>query len=202
MKSHNFKTIVIVFLYILMSPVSVIAGTGDNAKKYVNGVSDRVLAVIKTKSSDADKEKQLTQILEESVDASWMGRFAMGRYYRQASQTQQDKYLKLYREFLIQSYVPRFKEYAGEEFKIVGVKDMGDGQYIVETELQGGSPEAQPIKVDYRLKEGNSFHIIDVVGEGVSLITTQRSDFGGMISQKGVDYFLEKLEEKVKGLRK
>jgi ABC-type transporter MlaC component len=42
--------------------------------------------------------------------------------------------------------------------------------------------------------------LVDVVGEGISMIATQRSDFGGLLSRKGVDYFNEKLEKKVNKL--
>lgn len=202
-KTSMHKFYIVIFLSFLFSFSNGAYADADGAKNFVKSISDKVLAVVKDKSlSDSQKEKELTNIFQNSVDAKWMGRFAMGKYFRQASGEEQSKYLKLYNEFLIHSYVPRFREYTSEEFKISDVKAVEDGQVMVQTELVPQTKDAPAIRVDYRIKsDAGIYKVIDVVGEGVSLITTQRSDFGGMISSKGVPYFISKLEERVKNLK-
>ena len=49
-------------------------------------------------------------------------------------------------------------------------------------------------------QDGN-FKITDFIGEGVSLIMTQRNDFNAILDQKGVDGFLNFLSDKVKELK-
>jgi len=179
--------------------------SSGEAESFVMDLSDKVLSIINdTNTSDEEKEKKLREFFVNSVDTEWMGKFVLGRYFRTASEEQKQQYMTLYHDYLIWSYVPRFKEYKGGSFYIIKVKEESSGNdAIVQTEMRG-IKESPNIRVDYMMHrngDGN-FKIIDIVGEGISLITTQRSDFGGMISQKGLDYFISKLESKVNSLKK
>ena len=61
----------------------------------------------------------------------------------------------------------------------------------------GESSEGQPILVDYRIhKVDASFKIFDVVVEGVSLLTTQRTEFSSVLTNKGMDYLINQLAQK------
>ncbi len=168
-------------------------------RDFVTKLTDKVLQIIRRDGlTDKQKETSLIKLFTNHVDSKWMAQFVLGRYWRDADAGQKKKYTSLYQDYLIQSYVPRFREYEGEEYEILRITDEGSRQYTIQSKLKGenGKPD---VRVDYRIhKKGGKFLIIDVVGEGISLITTQRSDFGGMISRKGLDHFIEKLEEKVK----
>lgn len=174
----------------------------DNAKKFVQDISTEVLGLLKSDTtSDKEKADKLINLFEAYVDTKWMGKFVLGQYYRTAEPAQLERYFSLYHHYLIHSYVPKFREYAGESFEVLRITDKGEGQFIVQTKL-ALADSSQDIRVDYRLREENgTFKIIDIKGEGISLITTQRSDFGGLISRKGLDYFMDKLQGKVDALK-
>lgn len=173
----------------------------DQAQKFVTDLGDRVISILSSTQSNGQKEETLKTIFRNAVDTNWMGRFVLGRYYRTIKPEQQERYLNLYEEFLIQMYIPRFQEFAGQELQINQVHDAGKGEYFVYTEIVPKKSEP-PVRVDYRIrKNGDSFKIVDIVGEGISLITTQRSDFGGLISRKGSDYFIDKLEQRVRSAK-
>ena len=164
------------------------------AEQFVRSVSDDVLAIIQDNNlSNSAKEEALVSIFNTYVDTNWMG-----KYYRQASEEQQKRYLELYHEYLLRSYVPRFRDYAGGAFEIQRVVATGKKGFNVQSIIKGtnGDPD---IRVDYTIKKNGeqAFRIVDIKGEGVSLLATQRSDFAGLISRKGLSYFLEKLEGKV-----
>lgn len=200
MKNNFILAAFITFLFFFVAFAgNTIANDTNAAKEYLDKTSQKAIAVLK--SSDADKEKatQLEKIFTENTDTQWMANFVIGRYIRDAKPEQKTKYFDLYKKYLINSYVPKFKQYTGQDFKIGSVSDAGKGEFIAKTTIKSDKSATGDILVDYRLiKSGSSFKIVDIIGEGVSLITTQRSDFGGLISQKGFDFFLEKLEEKVK----
>lgn len=172
------------------------AGAGD-AKAFVNDLGNHVLEIVKSGKSDSEKEQQLIQIFNENVNTDWMARFVLGRYSRTVPQDKLERYKKLYRDYVMNSYIPRFREYTSEKFRVSGVRNDKD-TYIVQTEILRPNNQ-QAIKVDYRLvPEASSFKVIDIVVEGVSLINTQRSEFGSIISNNGFDTLLAKIEAKVK----
>jgi phospholipid transport system substrate-binding protein len=55
----------------------------------------------------------------------------------------------------------------------------------------------EPFFIDYRIhKVDKSYKIFDVIVEGVSLLTTQRTEFSSVINNKGIDYLINQLVEK------
>src|SRR5690606_10743267 len=108
---------------------------------------------------------------------------------REATPEQQKRYTELYHKFLISTYVPRFREYTNQKFTILKSQETDNREYLVDTEII--SPGEPPIKVSYRVRQENGgYRIIDVIAEGVSLITTQRSEFNSILAREGLDSLL------------
>ncbi len=59
------------------------------------------------------------------------------------------------------------------------------------------SQDTAPTRVAYRVRnlDGN-YKIIDVLVEGVSLVTTQRSEFSSVVTRDGIDGLLAVLRER------
>lgn len=171
------------------------------AKAYVDSVSDRVLTIIANeKLGHSEKQQKLISLFEQTVDTKWIGRFVLGRYYNTATPAQKKSYDDVYRDFLIRSYVPRFKEYKGEKIELGEVRKDGKNEYVVKTNIVAENEPA--IRVDYRVREtGGSFRVVDIISEGVSLINTQRSEFGSVVSREGMDYLIEQLENRLEQLK-
>lgn len=178
------------------------ADMAADAGKYVGGLADQTL---KTISNDGlnkrQKQAKLDKLFSDNVDFPWVGRFVMGRYWREATDAQKKRYLKEYQKFLILHYTSRFTEYTSGDFKVTGSEDDGDGEFTVSMQIKPGdqSDNGQPILVDYRVRhEGGGFKIFDVIVEGVSMITTQRSEFASVIDKGGIDYLIGQLAAKSK----
>ncbi len=174
------------------------------AKNFVVGISDKVFKVMNSQTFSAEKkESVLADIFNKYVDTKWMGTFVLGRYMQQLSPEQKKHYLELYHDYMIHSYVPRFRDYTGRDYEILRTEEKTNGEVVVQVRLKSMKGSEPDVNAYYRLhKTDGTYKVIDFSGEGVSMITTQRSDFGGMISQKGVEHFLERLEAKVKSQAK
>lgn len=175
------------------------AANEEQAKKFVSTMADKVILIVQDASlSDAAKEDQLVKIFNDNVDTDWMGRFALGRYFTRLNDGEKKHYLKLYHDYLLNNYIPRFREYTGEKIGVAGASAIENGEVMVNTTIH--SPKAsKDVLVDYRLKQqGDSFRVVDIVAEGISLITTQRTDFGTSIANDGTEAFFARLEAKSK----
>ena len=59
--------------------------------------------------------------------------------------------------------------------------------------LPDGEP---PLRVDWRVRETDyGLKVIDVAAEGVSMLTTKRSEFASVVAREGVDALIGKLED-------
>lgn len=174
------------------------AALADDASKYIQGLGDQALAAITNPKFDKNgKQAALEKIFSDNVDFPWVGRFVMGRFWRQATDDQKARYLKEYQKFLILHYTSRFTDYTSGSFNVTGARDDGENEFTVSMQLKSSEPNSEPVLVDYRVRqEAQGFKIFDVIVEGVSLITTQRSEFASVITNKDIDYLINELAEK------
>lgn len=174
------------------------AKSADDAKTYVNKVASDALAIIETVNDKDAKKKKLEKLFADSVNLSWVGKFVMGRYWRQATDDQKKRYLHEYERFILHHYTSRFTEYTGGSFEITDARDNGNNEYTVSMSLQDKTKKGEPpVLVDYRVrKEGGSFKIFDVIVEGVSMITTQRSEFASVLAKHDIEHLIAQLSKK------
>lgn len=133
------------------------------------------------------KEKsEFQKLLKNNFDMNTIARFALGRYWKTASQAQRDEYMKLFETMILNVYSSRFSEYKGEKLSVEGSRPEGKNDILVNSTV---APEnGQQIKVDWRVRLKNGqYKIVDVIVEGVSMSLTQRSDFSSVIQRGGGD---------------
>lgn len=174
------------------------AGSELEASKYVEKIGSQALATISNAGlSKSQKQSKLDKMFSDNVDIAWVGRFVMGRFWKQATDAQKAKYLREYEKFLIKHYTSRFTDYTSGSFTITGSRQDNEGEYTVGMEIVGNNKSEPPVMVDYRVRAGNgTFKIFDIIVEGVSLITTQRSEFAAVIGKHNIDYLIAQLANK------
>lgn len=169
-------------------------------KSFVNNIVTSALSILQSDiNNEQEKETKLRNLFIDTVDIDWIGRFVLGRYYHSSTSEQKEKYHKLYKSFLLNSYIPSFRKYTSEQVKILNVYPSSNTEFIVQTEITKALAERN-IKIDYRIRKINKhkYKIFDIIGEGVSLIATQRSEFNSIITNKGIDYLIAQLEARAR----
>lgn len=171
----------------------------DRAEKFVETLAKDVLAMIgKEDLTKQEKQKRLVAIFEAHVDIDWIAKFVLGKFWREATDEQKAKYIASYHKFLLMNYTSNFENFADSRFEMVKSQEGNSSdEYIVSMLLKRKNQE--DISVDYRLKEAKNgkYKVIDIVAEGVSLLTSQRSEFTSVVSRNGLDYLIEQLDSKV-----
>ena len=168
--------------------------------QFVQKLGDMALASLTDKSMPrAEREQRVRAILENNFDILAIGRFAMGAYWRDASEAQRSEYLSLFENSLVNTYTTRFEDYSGQTLRVKGFNASGDTDSIVLSEIV--QKDGPSVNVEWRVrKEGNNFKIVDVIVEGISMSITQRSDFASVIQHGGgsIDTLLASLREQNK----
>lgn len=145
----------------------------------------------------SERERRFRAMLDRSFDLPAISRFVLGRYWRVASEAEQEEFLRLFEAFLVQSYAARFADYSGEQFRVHGVRQENGYAIVQSTVIR---PNAENVRVDWRLRNrDDAFKVVDIVIEGISMVVTQRADFGSVIQSSGgrVDGLLDLLRKKV-----
>jgi phospholipid transport system substrate-binding protein len=161
-------------------PFSVRAQSTDKAAAFDKATGDQLVAVVNGPGSASSKRTAMSKIINSAVDVDGVGRFCLGRYWRQATPEQQKQYLTLFHEVLITNITSKLGEYQGVMFTL-GRSKLQDEEAVISTTVD--RPNNPPTAVDWIISNpSNDPKIIDVVAEGTSLRLTQRSDYASYLS--------------------
>ena len=176
-------------LALIAGAVQAAASTGDVAKAFVEEVSTRAIGIISDKSTTkAEREAQFAKLLDETADMDRIAAFALGQYLRTPTPEQKAEYLGLVKTFIVKVYVTRLSDYNDEKLDILGAKEKGDKQAIVQSEIRFTNGR-EPVTVDWWLiKNDGDFKIFDVNVVGIWLAQEQRSTFTSVIRNNGGDF--------------
>jgi phospholipid transport system substrate-binding protein len=171
------------------------------AEKLVEEVCHKIAAIAKEKNLPDNKRiAKIISVIDEAIDHEWIAKFVLGKNYKTASDEQKETFKKLYRDFMINTYAPKFKRYNVRVFDVKEVSLQGSF-YLAKAEFIAYDSET-PVSVDFRVKERDKkMVIVDFIAEGISLIETQRSEFNSAIAKNGIEKFLEDLDVKTKKLK-
>ncbi|MCP4036469.1 MAG: ABC transporter substrate-binding protein [bacterium] len=166
------------------------------ARSSAESLVDRVLAELaKTGVGDDAKIKSLEKIVFGRFDFPTISRLVLARNFKKFSKAQQQEFEDQFKVYLSRSYGRRLLRYANEkvEFRDARVEPRGD--VTVMTMIVGGA--ADGIDMNYRMRNRkDDWKVIDVVIEGISLISNFRTQFKDIISRDGPDGLLAKLRDK------
>ncbi|HZB92467.1 MAG TPA: ABC transporter substrate-binding protein [Stellaceae bacterium] len=153
---------------------------------FISGLVDSAVGALANKQlTQEDRAKEFHALLDRDFDMPRISRFVLGRYWKEASDTERQHFLQLFEEYVVRSYAQRFAQYSGETVKVTGARPEGETTTLVQSEVLQTSG-APPAKVDWRVrKDEDGFKIVDVDVEGVSMVLTQREEFSSVIERAG-----------------
>ncbi|MSO64260.1 MAG: ABC transporter substrate-binding protein [Alphaproteobacteria bacterium] len=163
------------------------------AAQFVKQLGDQAISVLQnTNGSLTQREARFRQILSDSFDVPFIGRFVLGRHWTRATAEQQGDYLRLFQDFLVKTYSSRLGGYSGETLVVVAERDGGNRDTVVRTRID--RPSGPPIDADWRIRQQDAgFRIIDIEVAGISMALTQRSDFDAVVQRNSVAGLIEVL---------
>ncbi|MGI9510786.1 MAG: MlaC/ttg2D family ABC transporter substrate-binding protein [Geminicoccaceae bacterium] len=173
------------------------------ARAMVTRLVENILHVISSDRGRAGADRRLMATIESQTDLSLLARMTMGRHWRRATVRQRETFVGIFRRYLLGSFTSRLRHYAGvglgnasERFEITATQPVGKNDILVRSRID--PPSGAPLQVDWRLRSRNGrLLIIDLVVEGVSLLITQRSEFGSVLERIGIDGLIGELQSRV-----
>ncbi|PPQ27064.1 MlaC/ttg2D family ABC transporter substrate-binding protein [Rhodopila globiformis] len=160
-----------------------LAQATEKAAAFVKSTGDKIVSVVNGPGSPNSKRAAMTRIVDSYVDVDEIGRFCLGRYWRQATPEQKKQYLSLFREVLVTNITAKVGEYRGVSFTM-GRTRMEDEDAVVSTIVN--RPNNPPTNVEWIVSNPTSNpKIVDVKAEGTSLRLTQRQDYASYLQHNG-----------------
>jgi len=175
----------------------------DGPKTVVETAVDGVIHALKSRSNQetitlADREA-IRQSVEGYFDFREMAKRSLGKPWRKMNEAQRTSFVDTFRELLERSYGNRLSEYHNQTVEYGEVKTKGRIA-IVNSEVVDAEKRT-PVR--YKLVHTKAgWKVYDIKVEGISMVSTFRSDFKQSVSQNGIDGFLGELKKQVEKLKK
>ena len=184
---HKIKKINNLFfltLIILLINTELFASSKDFISKLTNDAS-KVLA---SNESKDEKMLKLSNLAKENVDINGIGMYTLGKYRKNLSENQINKYKSLFREYFLKSFSSRLSEYTDPKINVLSEEVINKKYTIVSSVLEADEKRPE-IKIDWRVYTINPEKplVRDLIIEGLSLARTQREEFNSIIQNGNND---------------
>ncbi len=157
---------------------------------------DAVLVVLNDKSlSTPQKRSRIEEIAYQRFDFPIMSKLVLARNWQRFSKPQQAQFIEEFKRYLAVNYGNRIERYDQQKVEIVGERQEPRGDVSIQSVVRGG--EFEGATVDYRLRQNEGrWLVIDVIVEGISLVSNFRDQFKEVLARGGPEELLEALRAK------
>ena len=159
-----------------------------NPSELIVEIVDKASSILSGNATDDQKITQLNEIAENSVDIKGIGFYTLGKFRKNISSEEQDRYADLFRKYFLKSFSSRLVTYTDPKINVISEKVINEKYTIVNSVLV--ATEKRPeVKIDWRVytKNPDKPLIRDLIVEGLSLARTQKEEFKSVIQNNNND---------------
>ena len=169
----------------------------DDQKVVEDLLKDRLDAVLGVLQNNQlaldDKKNQISDIVTPIFDFPLMAKLTLGKKHWTAfTEAQQTQFTELFVKLLKQTYLDRISMYSDEQVVFKGSESSPKKVHVL-TDLVSKDSSVSMLYKFYQSNDG--WRIYDLEIEGVSLITTYRTQFDEVLRNGTVEDLLLKLEK-------
>ena len=174
-------------------------GPRETVESSVGRVFSLLQAADPVKSESAtrqaqDRGTQIRKLARELFDFEEVTRRTLSRHWAARSADERAEFVALFTDLLERAYVTRVEAYAGETITYLG-EAVDAGYATVRSKIL--TDRRSEIALDYRLhlREGR-WRVYDLQIDGVSFVSTYRSQFDRIIQAESYSALLERMRKK------
>ena len=191
---HYLKSFVMTLsLFVLTVPV-IYAGDVED----INSMVKKKVAVIfdllgKQNFEKNERNEKIVGELNEIMDFQLAAYLSLGKHWKKISKTQKKEFVETFQQYINNYIVEKIDLYTNQKIDIGDSKIVKKGRAELEIGILSGG---ETLQVNFKLRKNKKkeWRVYDVDIEGVSLITTFRSQFSGVLKKSSFEELLEKLK--------
>jgi len=149
---------------------------------FVQSTVNRASQILSDDISKIEKIEKLKVIAKDTVDIKGIGFYTLGKYRKELSDAQKEKYNELFKTYFLKSFSSRLAEYTNPKIDVQSQEKLSENYTIVSSVLVATDTRPE-VKIQWRIytKNPDKPMIRDLIIEGLSLARTQKEEFGSII---------------------
>ena len=153
-----------------------------------------ILEILRDDALDQEtKRDQMREKISAAFDARAMSQSVLSTNWRQASKPQQEEFQSLFMQTLEDTYMGRLEAYTNETVEFRD-EEINNNRSQVDTVIVTANNE---IPINYKLRlRSDGWFVYDVEVENVSMVSSYRETYRGVVRRDGMDGLLEQMRER------
>ncbi|MFM7621613.1 MAG: phospholipid-binding protein MlaC [Alphaproteobacteria bacterium] len=165
---------------------------------FIKGLAEKVVVIAKETKDKAPQDDHVAALLNENLAYERIARFVLGKHWANAKDAEKKEFIDLYAKSLRMAYSRQILSVDLKDVQVYDAFVAPRGQ-VVTVKTKVTDPETgQPVAIDWRVISGpEGYAIVDVLVEGISVASSQRSEYASIIQRGGgkVEAVLAKLRQ-------
>ena len=171
--------------------------TPPEAEEFVSRLVAEMTELVQSGLPTSAQAERFRDIFVRYSALPQITRFVMGITWREMSDAQKDAFREAFLDYVGRVYAALLSDYEGQTIEVQRSQDFGDRGVLV-TSI-GRGPQVDGSAVEWLVSDrgGDGPKLVDITAEGISLLQTQRQEFGAMLERRNgdVDAFIADLRQ-------
>jgi phospholipid transport system substrate-binding protein len=173
----------------------------DGPGSFVTRLGEKTIEKLTDVSlTPAARETEFRNLLREGFAIGAIAKFVLGKYGAEASSEKVDEFGQVFEDYIVSLYGKQYSADGKHRFEVEKVAATSRPKdSMVMTRIVSGDG-SDPLRVNFQVRDlGDSFKILDVRVEGVSMVLAQREEFTAYIAANGgeVDSLVAALRKRI-----
>ena len=163
-------------------------------------IDQAVVEVVSTLKNDelSDRQKRLAveSVVGRETDIQTISALVLAKHFKKFDEAQKARFAEQFRTHLVLTYWKNAAHLLFERIDVTDDREEARGDWSVMTKVI--APSGSDVKIEYRMRKNadGRWQIIDIIIEGVSMVSNFRSQFQEVLSTGTPDKLVELLTEK------
>jgi len=143
-------------------------------------------------------QKKIAGIFDEMLDYGSLAESSLGSEWAVRTEAERAEFTGVLKELVRKAYERNLKKTLNFNIEYVSEKSAGNATTVTTRASSKTKMREEPLEIAYRLVEkGGAWRVQDIVTEGVSLVSSYRSQFTRIIKKDGFPALIRKMKDKL-----
>lgn len=150
------------------------------------------------KQSGGDSQKKVGATFDEMLDYATLAEGSLGSEWAARSDAEKAQFSDLLKQLVRKAYEKNLKKTLNFDIEYVSEKAAGDAILVTTKAVSKTNAREEPIEIAYKMaQKDGAWKVVDIVTEGVSLVSSYRSQFTKIIKKDGFPKLIQKMKDKL-----
>jgi phospholipid transport system substrate-binding protein len=173
----------------------------QNPLTYMEHVTSSLLTALDNNKARLSNHRVVSKIIYEKVvphfDLGTMARSVLGRHFwNEASPAQRSEFIHEFTDMIVNTYATAVEQYDGDKIRFHLLRTDYNKYRLISLSSHVIRPNGSKILLKYKLiRRGKQWRVYDFSIESISMVSSYRSQFSGVLHKSGVSGLIARLKE-------